>query len=66
MEDSVIEALGKKAYETHIGIFEDNDDKYFRLDVSKWEELSKRSQKHWKNIALAVVKFSQDVDCGDL
>jgi hypothetical protein len=65
-ENEIVEALARKAYETHIGIFENNDDNYFRLDVTKWEELSKRSQGHWKNIALAVLRFAQDIDCGDL
>jgi hypothetical protein len=66
MEKSLIEAVGKKAYETHVGIPVDNTDRYFVLEVCEWKDLPASTREHWKKIALSVIDMFENCDCGDL
>jgi hypothetical protein len=65
MEEVVMEALAKKAYQTHIGMYTD-DTRYFEIDARTWEDLPASSRAHWKKIVCTIIMLVSDLDCGDL
>ena len=67
MENKALDAFGKIAYDTHVGLsIKQQGDNYFKLEVTEWHELPASSQEHWRKIASAVIKASWDINCSDL
>ena len=66
MDEKILEALGRKAYETHLNIKGEQSERYFKLEYTPWESLPASSRSHWQNIAFSVLRLAEEIDYGDL
>jgi hypothetical protein len=65
LDEELIKAVAKRAYEVHTGLWI-AEGKYYDSGAQPWSELPASTHKHWKKIAEAVILLVTEVDCGDL
>jgi hypothetical protein len=67
MENIILEALAKIAYESYSSKPDCDEEPYFGIgEAPSWRELPEHCKKLWRKVAKGVYYASQNMDTGDL